>query len=76
VANKLIIDPEALARIRAAIAALEEKPEPTPSAAEPMPERVRRLWHHQERIVPHWELESAEEREQREFFEKAGVHWP
>ena len=65
-ANKLIIDPEALRKVRAAIAALEDKPVEKPAAIEPMPAMVRAFWEHQERILQPWELESREELEERE----------
>jgi hypothetical protein len=71
-ANKLIVDPEALKAIRAAVAALDAKPVPAPeltkepAAAEPMPAKVRAFWEHQERALNSWEIESRQEREERE----------
>jgi hypothetical protein len=77
--GKLIIDPQKLAEIRAAVAALDAKPAPAPEltkeavAVEPVPERVRQFWHAEERIIPPWELETVQEREQREFFQGQGT---
>jgi hypothetical protein len=79
VANKLIIDPEALKAIRAAVAALEAKQEPAPELDEPgavgpMPERVRRFWHHEERVLQPWNWNRARGRNNatpREWWERA-----
>jgi hypothetical protein len=73
--GKLIIDPQKLAEIRAAIAAkeLEEKKAQEPEAAVELPIRVRAFWEHREPNTPQWRLESAEQRQEREFFEDAGT---
>jgi hypothetical protein len=74
VANKLIIDPKALKEICVALEALEDKRALAPelAAVEPMPERVRRFWEHQERIIQPWEIESRQEREERDEAESRG----
>jgi len=74
--NKLVIDPQKLAEIRAAIAAKEleeKKAQEREAAAEESPTRVRAFWEHWEPNTPQWRLASAEQRKEREFLEDAGV---
>jgi hypothetical protein len=61
--NKLIIDPETRERIRGALAARAEAER---RAAEPLHPKVKAFWEAQERIIPPWEIESAQERKERD----------
>jgi hypothetical protein len=76
--SKLIIASEALARIRSAVAALENREAPAPElakesvAADEMPAKVKAFWHREERLLEPWELETAEERQERLQAESRG----
>jgi hypothetical protein len=82
VANKLIIDPAARERIRAALEALDRK-EQTKSeelaqgqvkpTIDPVPAKVAAFWNAPEPWIPPWRpIESAEERAQREAAQNRG----
>jgi hypothetical protein len=60
--GKLIIDPQKLAEIRAAIDALD-----APPATEELSAKVKAFWFHEEPVIPTWRLESATERTERAF---------
>ena len=83
-ANKLIIDPAARERIRAALEALDRQEQTkreelaqghVKPAIDPVPPKVAAFWFAQEADVPPWRMESSEERERREELESAGVRW-
>jgi hypothetical protein len=67
--GKLIIDPQKLAEIRAAIDALD-----SPSAADELPAKVAAFWNVPEPWIPPWRhIETAEEREERHQAHQRGT---
>jgi hypothetical protein len=69
--NKLVIDPQKLAEIRAAIHALDHQKPP----ADELPAKVKAFWLYEPPIPRPWRLESSEDRQQREAMERAGLRW-
>jgi hypothetical protein len=67
--GKLIVDPQKLTDIRAAI----DGPN-APPAAEELPVKVKAFWFHEEPAIPAWRLESAAELERREEAQSRG-YW-
>jgi hypothetical protein len=76
VANKLIIDPAARERIRAALEALDRQElaqEQVKPTIDPVPAKVAAFWNAPEPWIPPWRpIESAEERAQREAAQSRG----
>jgi hypothetical protein len=67
--GKLIIDPQKLAEIRAAIDALDQPTLP----GDELPPKVAAFWNAPEPWIPPWRpIESAEEREQRDVAQNRG----
>lgn len=75
-ANKLIIDPAARERIRAALEALDRQElaqEQVKPTIDPVPAKVAAFWNAPEPWIPPWRpIESAEERAQREAAQSRG----
>jgi hypothetical protein len=68
--GKLVIDPQKLAEIRAAIDALHQHKPP----ADELPPKVAAFWNAPEPWIPPWRhLESAEEREERHQAQQRGT---
>lgn len=65
--GKLVIDPQKLAEIRAAIDALD-----APAATEELAAKVKAFWVHEKPSIPAWRLDSAAEREERDEAQNRG----
>jgi hypothetical protein len=65
---KLIIDPQKLLEIRAAVDALDQPKPPIE-----LPAEVAAFWNAEESTIPPWRLETSAERAEREALESLGV---